>query len=95
MKNATCCPKCRGTQITTFPGRRPTPFGGGNHIKIAWFTHAKVDRVVCLTCGYCEEWLTGAALAKARKHGAYIEIPSRPDGPGDGRGPGRPGAGAP
>ncbi|MEM7367528.1 MAG: hypothetical protein AAF587_02935 [Bacteroidota bacterium] len=56
MKNSTTCPKCSGTKILRIPGRVLSD-GAGNFISAGIFRYARVDRYVCESCGYSEEWI--------------------------------------
>lgn len=58
MKNTNICPKCKGKEIKRFNGTIGA-YGTGNNIFIGVtsFSAVKVNRYVCLTCGYVEEWI--------------------------------------
>ncbi len=53
------CPKCQSTDVLHVPGTIGA-FGAGNHIPVGWraMNAVAVARLVCGSCGYCEEWIT-------------------------------------
>ena len=61
MRNTKHCPKCGSPEIGIVePGRYksfPVGFGG-----------ARLERYVCLSCGFTEEWVERGALEKVRKY---------------------------
>ena len=72
MKKTNVCPKCGGTDIVKVPG---TASGSGrycyNEVPLGLFmVAAPVDRFVCCTCGYSEEWLRESDLKKVKKYWA-------------------------
>ena len=69
MKNTGVCPKCQGNDIVHLKDENPG-MGGDNNIQLGAtiFSDAKVMRLVCLTCGYMEEWVeSDKDLDKIRK----------------------------
>ena len=57
MKKTGRCPKCGAADIAVVPPGRynsiPVGFGG-----------AKLERYICLSCGFTEEWVETAAMEK-------------------------------
>ncbi len=68
MKKSSRCPKCEGADILFVPGTTGA-YGTGNNIMTGAtiFSAIPVDRYVCMTCGYTEEWIRTEDLAKLRK----------------------------
>lgn len=58
MKNTCKCRKCGGTHILEVPGSSGA-YGAGNNIQVGWTTMSAVlvNRYVCCSCGYIEEWI--------------------------------------
>ena len=76
MKNTKKCPKCGGSDIIFVPGSAG-PYGNGNNImeglKIKSIKSAVlVDRYICTTCGFSEEWIDLDYMDKLKKK--YDEI---------------------
>ena len=61
MKKTGRCPKCGAADIAVVPPGRyniiPMGFGG-----------AKLERYICLSCGFTEEWVETAAMEKERRY---------------------------
>ena len=68
MKNVRVCPKCGGTDILRIEGD-VRGYGAGNNV----FTGATilsavpVERYLCGTCGYSEEWIDRQNIPQIRK----------------------------
>ena len=62
MKHTGICPKCGGTEILRIDGHSVI----GGVIPAGW-TGAKVDRYLCCSCGYSEEWIDQNDIAKLIK----------------------------
>ena len=61
----TRCPKCATAEMTNVT-RGET--ANQSFLQTAPFQEKiGIDRYVCLACGYTEEWLSAAALEKAKK----------------------------
>ena len=73
MTNPRSCAKCSGGQVVEVHGTRRL-FGGGGFIRVGVFEIAAIDRLVCLECGYCEEWLSPSGLALLRKRHGYVDM---------------------
>lgn len=56
MKNTKKCPKCQSSDIVKIKGECG-PYGGGNNIAISGRTPVLVNRYLCCSCGYSEEWI--------------------------------------
>lgn len=74
MKQSGICPKCGGREILTIPGWVEAS-GSGNNIPVGWtnLSAVKVNRYLCCSCGYSEEWIDKADIpalvAKYKKEG--------------------------
>ncbi len=68
MKHTHICPKCRNGDILLVPGTSET-YGVGNNIRVGAtiFSSVFVDRYVCCSCGYSEEWIDKEDIAKLKK----------------------------
>lgn len=68
MKNQKVCPKCGGTDIVIKDGYAG-PYGAGNSIMtgISFFSAVNVDRYICCSCGYTEEWINMEDMEKIKK----------------------------
>ena len=58
MKNTLVCPKCKGVDIVRFDGYAGA-YGSGNNVMVgkSIFSAVNVNRYVCCSCGYSEEWI--------------------------------------
>lgn len=65
MKNTKICPKCGSNDIVRFDGT-VGGYGAGNNIYISAFRAVKVNRYICCTCGFCEEWIDREELSKVK-----------------------------
>ena len=66
--NATrICPKCGSNEIYVIDGYTG-PYGSGNNVMIGAtvFSAVKVNRYICCTCGFTEEWINREDLPKVR-----------------------------
>ncbi len=65
MKNSRMCPKCSSTDIVRIDGYAG-PYGSGNNVMtgISVFSAVNVNRYVCLSCGFTEEWIDREDLEK-------------------------------
>ena len=72
MKKTNVCPKCGGTDIVKVPGTASGRRGFNcNEVPLGLFIGtAPVDRFVCCTCGYSEEWLRKSNLDDIRERWA-------------------------
>ncbi len=68
MKNSHTCPKCGGTDILLIPGTSGA-YGVGNNIPTGKtiFSYTLVNRYLCCSCGYSEEWIDKEDIAKLKK----------------------------
>ncbi len=68
MKNTHICPKCGETDILKIPGTSGA-YGTGNNIQtgMSIFSAVMVNRYVCSSCGYSEEWIDKDDMAKLKK----------------------------
>ncbi len=64
MKNKHICPKCGSHEIILVPGKSDL-YGIGNNIQVGMsiFSAVLVDRFVCYSCGYSEEWINKEDIA--------------------------------
>ena len=65
MKNTKVCTKCQSTDIVRFDGT-VGGYGAGNNIYISTFRAVKVNRYICCSCGFCEEWIDHEELEKVK-----------------------------
>jgi len=61
MRNTHRCPKCGGTDVIAV---EPALY---NSFPVGIFAQAKLERWVCCTCGYSEEWVERDKLDKVRE----------------------------
>ena len=68
MKNSKICPKCNGSDIIIVDGYAGA-YGSGNNIMTGAniFYAVGVDRYLCCSCGYCEEWIDTKDISKIKK----------------------------
>ena len=68
MKNTKKCPKCSGEEILRFNGHCGA-YGSGNNLMLGatLFSAVNVNRYVCTSCGYSEEWIDERDLDKVKK----------------------------
>jgi Zn ribbon nucleic-acid-binding protein len=68
MKHNGVCPKCNGTDILLIPGKAGA-YGVGNNIPVGAtvFSYALVNRYLCCSCGYSEEWVDKDEMDKLKK----------------------------
>ena len=67
MNRTRICPKCGSNEIYVVDGY-VGPYGSGNNVMIGStvFSAVKVNRYICWTCGYTEEWINREDLPKVR-----------------------------
>ena len=63
MKHTHKCPKCGSEDILWVEGQ-----GGHNSVPCGIVKTARIDRWLCCTCGYSEEWVDEEALKDVKKH---------------------------
>ncbi|MGM9642123.1 MAG: hypothetical protein ACI3XI_02825 [Eubacteriales bacterium] len=68
VKNAHYCPKCASTDILIVPGTAGA-YGMGNNIQtgLTNLSAVPVNRYVCCSCGYSEEWIDKEDIPKLKK----------------------------
>ena len=68
MKFSNVCPKCGSDHILMVPGDVRS-YGAGNNIMTGGtiFSAVKVDRYICVSCGFTEEWIRREELDKLGK----------------------------
>ena len=68
MKNKNICPKCGSADIVVVPGRAGA-YGTGNNIQVGLtnFSAVLVNRYVCCSCGYSEEWIEKEDIPTLKK----------------------------
>ncbi len=68
MKNTHICPKCGCTDILMVPGKAGA-YGTGNNIQVGMtnLSAILVDRYLCCSCGYSEEWIDLEDVPKLKK----------------------------
>lgn len=67
MKNTNTCPKCGSHDIICVEGSAGA-YGVGNNIPVGLtiFSYVKVDRFLCGSCGFSEEWIRKEDIEKVR-----------------------------
>lgn len=68
MKNTNKCPKCGSSDIIKVPGYAGA-YGSGNNIMVGMTINSAVpvDRYLCASCGYSEEWVNTDNIDKIKK----------------------------
>ncbi|MCL2671756.1 MAG: hypothetical protein FWF10_06950 [Clostridiales bacterium] len=57
MMRTKTCPKCRSTDIVRIPGWKNATGYTSNVIPTGLFSGVYVTRLLCMACGYLEEWV--------------------------------------
>jgi ribosomal protein S27AE len=65
MKRSRQCPKCGSTDILKIRGGNGAK-GSGNNIPLGLFGSINVNRFLCCTCGFSEEWVETSDLPKLK-----------------------------
>lgn len=67
MKNTRICPKCNSRDIVRVDGYAGA-YGSGNNIMVGMtvFSAVKVNRYVCCSCGFTEEWIDREDVKKLK-----------------------------
>ena len=67
MKTTGICPKCQSNDIVRFDGYSGA-YGTGNNIMVgkSIFSAINVNRYVCCSCGFTEEWIDGEDIEAAK-----------------------------
>lgn len=75
MKNTRRCPKCGGTDIIRMDGDSGA-YGSGNNIMVGLtvLSWVGVNRYICCTCGFTEEWIDREDIEKVRKCGRARQV---------------------
>lgn len=65
MKKSKICPKCNSNQVLRFDGYVGS-YGSGNNLMVGAtvFSAVNVNRYICCSCGYTEEWIDTEDLEK-------------------------------
>ncbi len=68
MKNTNKCPKCGLSDIIKVPGHAGI-YGWGNNIMVGMtiMSAVPVDRYLCASCGYSEEWVDTDNIPRIEK----------------------------
>lgn len=68
MKHSKLCPKCGSADIVRFDGYSGA-YGTGNNVVTGTtvFSAVNVNRYVCCSCGFTEEWIDKDDLPKIRQ----------------------------
>lgn len=68
VKNTKICPKCNSSDILIVDGYAGA-YGSGNNIMTGAtiFSAVKVNRYVCCSCGYTEEWINREDIEKVKR----------------------------
>lgn len=77
MKSTGRCPKCGNDDIIIIDGYCGV-HGSGNNIIIgmSYFSAVPVDRYICASCGFSEEWIREEDIEKCR-HTAHTRYQPR------------------
>lgn len=67
MKYTRKCPKCGRTEIYKVEAVVGNGYASGNVIPTGLIGTIKVNRYVCGTCGFCEEWIDTNNLNTIRR----------------------------
>ena len=65
MKNTKICPKCRSNDVIMIKGKKADY--GDNCILTGVFGYVPVNRYLCCSCGYSEEWVNIEDIPKIKK----------------------------
>ncbi len=67
MKNSRLCPKCGSADIVRFDGYTGA-YGSGNNVMVGStiFSGVNVNRYVCCSCGFTEEWIDREDIERVR-----------------------------
>ncbi len=67
MKDSKICPKCQSADIVRIDGYAGA-YGTGNNIMVgkSIFSAVNVNRYICCSCGYTEEWIDQCDIDKIR-----------------------------
>ena len=67
MKSTKICPKCGSTDIVRIDGNAGA-YGTGNNIMLGAtiFSAVKVNRYICCSCGFTEEWIDREDIDKIK-----------------------------
>lgn len=65
MKHTKICPKCSSSDIIRINGYAG-PYGTGNNIMVGStiFSAVNVNRYICCSCGFTEEWIDNKDIEK-------------------------------
>lgn len=68
MKKTGLCPKCGSKDLLLVPGKAGA-YGSGNNIMTGYsiFSAVLVNRYVCCTCGFTEEWVDLEDIPKLKE----------------------------
>lgn len=67
MKNSKICPKCQGNDIIIAKGEEQA-YGIGNNVRAGIFKQVIVNRYICCTCGFTEEWMEKDDIPTVKKY---------------------------
>lgn len=75
MKHTKICPKCNSNDIIRVNGD-VRAYGAGNNIMVGAtiFSAINVNRYVCCTCGFSEEWIDKVDLEKLKNSSKAIDV---------------------
>lgn len=75
MKNTKICPKCNSRDIVRVDGYAGA-YGSGNNIMVGMtiFSAVKVNRYVCCSCGFTEEWIDREDIEKLKNSSKATHI---------------------
>lgn len=67
MKNSRICPKCQSNDIVIAKGESQA-YGIGNNVRAGVFKQVIINRYVCCTCGFTEEWLDKDDIPQVKEY---------------------------
>ena len=70
MKNTKLCPKCGSGNIVRIDGHTGA-YGAGNNLMTGCtiFSAVNVNRYICCSCGFTEEWIDKEDLEQVERSG--------------------------
>ena len=77
MMYTAICPKCGSRDIVRINGYTES-YGAGNNIKIGLLSRINVNRYICCSCGYTEEWIDPQSIAKLRSSKKAMPVTAQP-----------------
>lgn len=75
MKNTRRCPKCNSGDIVRIDGHAGA-YASGNNIMLGAtiFSAVNVNRYICCSCGYTEEWIDREDIEKVKDSKKAVKL---------------------